>query len=107
VNDQGGHAAGDRLLHHVARTLQTQLRPHDLIIRFGGNEFVCVVAGLGQDDVARRLVRADTVFANGPAPGSVTVGLAQLRSGDTAHDLIERADHVLYEQRAYRAARPR
>ena len=57
---------------------------------------MCVVAGLGQDDVARRLVRADTVFANGPAPGSVTVGLAQLRSGDTAHDLIERADHVLY-----------
>jgi len=47
-----------------------------------------VVAGLGQNVVPRRLVRVDTVFANGPAPGSVTVGLAQLRSGDTAHDLI-------------------
>ena len=66
LNDQSGHAAGDRLLHHVARTLQTQLRPQDLIIRFGGDEFVCVVAGLGQDDVARRLVRADTVSLTDP-----------------------------------------
>jgi PleD family two-component response regulator len=64
-------------------------------MRFGGDEFVCVVASLDQDDVGCRLARADTVLANGPAPGSVIVGLAQLRSGDTAHDLIERADQVL------------
>ncbi len=61
VNDQSGHAAGDRLLHHVARTLQAQLRPHDLIIRFGGDEFICVTAGLGQRDVAQRLSHANTV----------------------------------------------
>jgi len=102
VNDQGGHAAGDRLLHHVARTLQAQLRPHDLIIRFGGDEFVCVVAGLGQHDVAKRLAHANTVLGTGPEPGAVTVGLAQLQPNDSAHDLIERADRALYAQRAHR-----
>ena len=102
VNDQGGHAAGDRLLHHVARTLQAQLRPHDLIIRFGGDEFVCVVAGLGQHDVAQRLAHANTVLGTGPEPGAVTVGLAQLQPNDSAHDLIERADRALYAQRAHR-----
>ncbi len=94
VNDQGGHAAGDRLLHHVAGTLQAQLRPYDLIIRFGGDEFVCVVAGLGQHEVGQRLAHVNTVLAHEAAPSSVTVGLAQLQPEDAAHDLIERADRA-------------
>lgn len=91
VNDQGGHVAGDRLLRRVARTLQAQVRPHDLIIRVGGDEFVCVVAGLGQHDVAQRMANVNTALGTSPDPGSVTVGLAQLQPDDTVHDLIERA----------------
>jgi len=105
VNDQGGHAAGDRLLHHVAGTLQAQLRRYDLIIRFGGDEFVCVVVDLGQHEVAQRLAHVNTVLAREAASSSVTVGLAQLQPEDTAHDLSERADRALYEQRAYRTRR--
>jgi len=63
---------------------------------------VCVVAGLGQHDVAKRLAHANTVLGTGPEPGAVTVGLAQLQPNDSAHDLIERADHALYAQRAHR-----
>jgi diguanylate cyclase (GGDEF)-like protein len=102
VNDQGGHAAGDRLLQHTVQSLQARLRPHDLIIRFGGDEFVCVVAGLALDDVAARLRQANDALTQGPAPGSFTVGLARLHVGDTAHELIERADRALYQQRAGR-----
>ena len=107
VNDRSGHSAGDRLLHNVAQTLQAQLRPHDLTIRFGGDEFVCVVAGLGQHAVAQRLAHANTVLAQEATPASVTIGLAQLQPDDTAHDLIERADRALYKQRAHQPLHPR
>lgn len=102
VNDQGGHGAGDRLLCQVAGTLQAQLRPHDLVMRVGGDEFVCVVAGLGQHDVGQRLAEVNTALGHSPEPGSVTVGLAQLQPDDTVQDLIERADQDLYQQRAHR-----
>jgi diguanylate cyclase (GGDEF)-like protein len=103
VNDQGGHAAGDLLLHHVVQSLQARLRPHDLIIRFGGDEFVCVVAGLNLDDVSSRLQQANDALAQSTPRGSFTVGFARRSSsGDTALALIERADRALYQQRATR-----
>lgn len=102
VNDQGGHAAGDRLLRRVAGTLQAQLRPHDLLVRIGGDEFLCVVTGLSRDDVALRLAQVDAALTVGPEPGSVTTGLAQLQPEDTADGLMERADQDLYRRRAAR-----
>lgn len=103
VNDQRGHAAGDRLLRQFVATLQSQLRPHDLIMRFGGDEFVCVITGLELHDVTRRLIDTNSLLADGPAPGTVTFGLAQLQPDDTAHDVIDRADAALYELRSHRA----
>ncbi len=96
ANDRGGRPAAA----HVAGTLRAQLRPHDLIIRFGVHKFLCGVAGLGPDDMARRLRDANTVLANQAAPGSFTVGLAQLQPDDTSADLIERADPAVQAQRA-------
>ena len=40
INDAGGRSAGDRLLRHVARTLQSSFRPCDLLVRHGGDEVV-------------------------------------------------------------------
>ncbi len=99
VNDQSGHAAGDQLLRDVAHVVQAQLRPHDLIIRFGGDDFVCVVTGLALVEVAGRLTAANAVLGHGPVPGSVTFGLAELEPDDTAVVLIARADRALYQQR--------
>lgn len=99
VNDRGGHAAGDRLLHHVVQTLQAHIRPHDLVIRYGGDEFVCVLTGLTLDEVAHRLADINSLLASGTTPGAITIGLAQLQPGDTTSDLIERADAALYQAR--------
>ncbi len=98
TNDSLGHAGGDLLLAAVAVTLETNLRPYDLIIRFGGDEFVC-----GMQDV--HLVEAEKRFAEVNAGlaaeqhASVSVGLAQLEAVDTVEELIRRADADLYRRR--------
>jgi len=54
VNDTQGHLAGDELLKHVARALRAKLRPYDVIVRFGGDEFVCALANMDTGAVQRR-----------------------------------------------------
>jgi diguanylate cyclase (GGDEF)-like protein len=102
VNDSHGHAAGDRLLAAVAAGLRSHLRSYDLIIRFGGDEFVCVLPGLVLTDAATRLEFLNDALAKGPERGSVTIGLAELHAEDSFEGLIARADEALYEQRNLR-----
>ena len=99
TNDEFGHAAGDRMLVEVARTLVENLRSYDLIIRYGGDEFVCAVSGLNMPEVAERLELVNAGLAAGPVHGSVTMGLAELQPDDTAEDLLDRADQALYRER--------
>ncbi len=101
-NDTRGHAAGDELLIQVAATLQAALRPYDLIVRYGGDEFLCAVQGLEIAAARRRFGRVNTLLAAGAEPSSVTIGLTQHTADDTASSLIARADADLYAQRERR-----
>jgi diguanylate cyclase (GGDEF)-like protein len=98
VNDSLGHAAGDDLLRRVADTLQTNLRPYDLIIRVGGDEFVCGMQDVHLAVAEERLadVNADLAMTQ---HASVTVGLAQLEASESVEDLIRRADADLHRRR--------
>jgi diguanylate cyclase (GGDEF)-like protein len=61
VNDEHGHAAGDQVLMEVARRLQTAVREDDLVVRWGGEEFLVItpgVEGAALDELARRLLHA-------------------------------------------------
>jgi len=99
VNDAHGHAAGDRLLLEVANTLAENLRPYDLIIRFGGDEFVCAISAVHMADIAKRLERVQAALAEVPESGSVSIGLAEWLPADSPEDLIARADAALYRER--------
>ena len=99
VNDRDGHAAGDRVLQSVVRTIRARLRSFDPIIRYGGDEFVC---GLSGTDLAEAKRRFDSIGVALEADASVAsvVGFAALSADDTADLLTERADAAMLEVKA-------
>src|SRR3984957_2506392 len=99
LNDTAGHIAGDALLRRVADALRLKLRPYDIIVRFGGDEFICSLSNVNAKAVQRRF---DDILAalreNGLAQ-PISFGLAELREGDDLEALIRRADEALLDTR--------
>ena len=83
----------------MARVIQANLRPHDVVIRYGGDEFVCVINELGLDLATEVVARVNKALATQPGGGSISVGLAELQPEDTAGVLVGRADKAMYVSR--------
>jgi diguanylate cyclase (GGDEF)-like protein/PAS domain S-box-containing protein len=103
VNDEHGHGVGDSVLRMVARTLQRAVRGSDLAGRWGGEEFLVIVSNATPDttvNVAER-IRALVAASNLSAPASisvtVSVGAAVVSGGESAAQLVRRADESLYQ----------
>lgn len=104
TNDRDGHAAGDARLRDVANTIRSRMRSYEPIVRYGGDEFLCSIAGVDLPAVRARFDEMGSVLRDRDYPGSMSVGLAQMRVDDTLPELINRADDALVELRG-RAAR--
>jgi len=116
VNDRHGHDIGDKVLIEVANRLRSAIRNNDLLVRYGGEEFLVVLpsadieraADVG-DRMRRRVaseeIRCDGSHRKGDDKGDhkdiivevrVSVGVAQLRPDESEANLVRRADTALY-----------
>jgi diguanylate cyclase (GGDEF)-like protein len=102
VNDEQGHHAGDQLLRDVAAGLASRMRSYDLVVRVGGDEFLCALPDITPTEARRRLDELVSELHDGPALRSVSFGLSELRDSDSLQELIERADRDLMAGRSRR-----
>lgn len=109
INDTCGHLLGDKVIQLIANTLKNRIKGKDTAARYGGEEFAvlllettlggaCTVA----EDI-RRVVEKGRIrrLDNKESIGNITIslGVAQYRSGESLDDLVRRADQALYRSK--------
>ncbi len=104
VNDRHGHRAGDRVLVHLAETLERQLRASDVCSRWGGEEFMVLFTGTSGEAALNVATKLRIWFAGHPAEiddqtlaVTFTGGLVEATDGDAVDALFARADTALYQ----------
>ncbi len=109
INDAHGHAAGDAVLRELARRMRAVIRPYDSIGRYGGEEFLIVMAGCDERataGVAERLRACldgqALLVPEGAFPVTISLGVAASEDPqeDDGERLIRAADGALYEAKA-------
>jgi two-component system, cell cycle response regulator len=106
VNDGLGHAAGDEVLKEVARRMRCDLRPYDVVGRYGGEEFLIILPGCDLPNGVRRAEQIRNQIANepvhtpsGPVSATISMGVTVTTFGPelTGADILQQADISLYK----------
>ncbi len=106
VNDTYGHQAGDYLLSAFARILKENFREEDVVMRYGGEEFLCALNNTREenscqraDDLRRKVEETQFVWRGNVLKITVSCGIAGVKPDEenkTLSDLIKEADERLY-----------
>ena len=104
VNDERGHADGDKLLHGVVDCVKRNLRSDDFIMRLGVDEFVCVLCGQNLSALHERFAGVGAELAQRHDGAGIIVGLAQAGAEERPQQLIARAEQAMIATRRERAS---
>jgi diguanylate cyclase len=100
VNDDLGHEAGDKVLKDVVAFINARARKLDAVFRIGGEEFVVLLSGACEADaigVSEQIRNGISTSLRVPkATVTVSIGVSEIRSGDSPHTWLKRADDALY-----------
>ena len=104
VNDNYGHAAGDKVLRTIARIFQKATRDADFIARFGGEEFMGIFPETRLEDaltlankIREKVELSKFHYEDKRVFVTASAGLATFRPGDSIDDVFKRADKALYQ----------
>lgn len=104
VNDVYGHLAGDEVLREVAQRLSNNIRHSDSVGRYGGEEFLILLPNTKSSSAAEQAERLSVQIREIPfdvyensLKVTISIGIAQLQTGDTWETLLKRADDAMYE----------
>ena len=109
VNDNYGHAVGDMALRHVSEIMSAQLRQNDVLIRFGGEEFLALFMIPKNDSIITVIERLLETVRSTPLhtpsdlvlPLTATAGVARVRVRESLSSAVERADYALLKGKTF------
>ena len=103
INDSRGHEVGDKLLQEIAKRVRAAVRPADIVVRMGGDEFVVVLHRvMSSEEVAGAATRINEVLSvmiDGRAlVATVSIGVSLFpRDGATMGELLKHSDTAMYQ----------
>ncbi len=105
INDTYGHLVGDTVLKSVAQLIQSQIRSVDTVGRWGGEEFMIVYREIGCQGGSTLAENIRQSVENYPFEGvervTISMGVAQYRSGTSAEELLREVDAALYDSKEH------
>lgn len=103
VNDIWGHQTGDKVLAAAAAAILRAIRPDDVAVRFGGEEFVVLLADIdlhAVQAIAKRIRASIAQSGDGIPAVTASVGVALRSPGEPCDSLVGRADQAVYSAKA-------
>ena len=109
VNDNYGHATGDKVLQYVSKTILDNIRNADFVSRFGGEEFVVIFHKLTVDKVKAVVERIKQKLLESSLLDSsktnkirctISVGIDEIKPDDILQSALDRVDKKLYKAKA-------
>jgi two-component system cell cycle response regulator len=102
INDTYGHDIGDEVLQQIAKISQNFFRENDVIVRYGGEEFLIILEkieyahALRKTEAFRAFIQSDKRFPE-EIEVTISIGISKFEIGETMNRVIKRADNALYE----------